>query len=149
MGMFGWFPLCPLELKPVDPSFTPFLCFWPCIAVIAVKRKPMHWNIPLLVLHVTTIGSDAPVRHNFFFARPQHSFRTWFPQKWRKWVLVWFLKLRHARWLEPCPAKLVSEPNTALFWRDFWNFNRPQKKEYLTKSIYFFAEQLNLHGYFN
>ena len=144
MGMYWWFPLCPFQLNPVDPSFTPFLCFWPCIAV---KRKPMHWNIPLLVLDVTTIGSDAPVRHNFFFCTTTTQFSHLIPAKIKEMsfrvVFVWFLKLRHATWLEPCPAELGSEPNTAPFWRDFWNFNRPQKKEYLTKSIYYFAEQLN------
>ena len=59
----------PFHLYPVDPSFSPFLRFWSCIAV---KWNQMHGNIPLLVLAVTTIGSDAPGRHNFFFARVLH-----------------------------------------------------------------------------
>ena len=60
-----------------------------------------------------------------------------------------YVTLRHATWLDPCLVELGSEPNTAPFWRDFWNFNRAPKKGYLTKSIYIFAEQLNYHGYFS
>ena len=143
MGMYWWFPLCPFQLNSVDPSFMLFLRFWPCIAV---KRKLMHWNISLLVLDVTTILLAATHRAGIIsvFARIQHSFHTWFVPKWRKWVLVWFPKLRHTMWLEPCPAELGSEPNTAPLWCDFWNFNRPQKKEYLTKSIYFFRRTTKL-----
>ena len=54
-----------------------------------------------------------------------------------------YVTLRHVTWLDPCLVELDSEPNPAPFWRDFWNFNRAPKKEYLTKSIFFFAEQLN------
>ena len=46
--------------------------------------------------------------------------------------------LRRATWLYPCPLELGGEPNTAPFWRDFWNFSRTQKEENLTKSIIFF-----------
>ena len=44
----------------------------------------MHGNIPLLVLAVTTIGSDAPGRHNFFFARVLHDKSTLFTLDSRK-----------------------------------------------------------------
>ena len=72
-----------------------------------------------------------------FLARLLHDHSTVFTLDSRKNGGNGFPKVRHATWLDPCLVELGSEPNTAPFWRDFWNFNRAPKKEYLTKSIFF------------
>ena len=141
MGMYWWFPLCPFKLNPVDPSFTPFLRFRPCIAV---KWKPMHWNISLLVLDVTTIGSDAPGKHNCFFCTNTTQFSHLIRAKMKKMSsrVVPETTSRHATRAMPCRTQYWAKHSSVV--ARFLKFQQATEKRIFNQIDLFFRRTTKL-----